>query len=282
MAPLRLVDPRREDMPLGWYASFVRRHWRVLAAAVVLGLAIGAAFEIHRGRVYSATVEIITSNAPIGISAQSPQLNGVRVIPPSVDTEAALLESDHVLRPAAKELGGGRTAAKLRRSIGVIAPQGTRALVLSYRAGSSAHASAGAMAIAREYVALRTRLNRTQRKRELTRLTHDLGRLLAGERAAGNSALAQALTRPAVKHVAAALTALRTTRASPAELTSKAPTIESSRPNAPVALVTGGLLGLLGGVGLALLIQDLRKRSALQANYGYPRPRWNRIEPDER
>lgn len=282
MAPIRLVDPKRDDMPLEWYTSFVRRHWLVLAAAVVLGLLVGAAFEIQRGRVYAATVEIITSNTPIGISAQTPQLNGVHVIPPSVDTEAALLESDHVLRPAAKKLGGDLTAAELRRSLGVVAPQGSRALVLTYRAHSAARAKAGALEIGRQYVALRTRLNRTQRKRELTRLTHDLGRLLAGERAAGDSALAQALERPAVKHVANALATLRTTPASPAQLTSHVPSVASSRPNEPVALVTGGLLGLLGGVVLALLMEDRRKRDALQANYGYPRPRWNRIEPNER
>jgi len=277
MAPMRLVDPRRDDMPLGWYASFVRRHWRVFAAAVVVGLAVGAAFEIQRGRVYAATVEIITSNGPIGISAQSPQLEGVRVIPPSVDTEAALLESDQVLRPAAKKLGHGHTAAKLRRSIGVVAPQGTRALVLTYRARTAAHAREGVVEIGRQYVALRTRLNRTQRKRQLIQLSHDLGRLLDGERAADNSALAQALERPAVKSVANALATLRTTLASPAKLTSNVPSIESSRPNAPVALVTGGLLGLLGGVALALLRQERRRRDGLHAGYGYPRPRWNRI-----
>jgi hypothetical protein len=193
-----------------------------------------------------------------------------------VDTEAALLESDHVLRPAAKKLGG-RTAAKLRRSIEVVAPQGSRALLLTYRAHTAARARAGALEIGRQYVALRTRLNRAQRKRQLLQLSHDLGRLLEGERAAANSALAQTLERPALKRVANALATLRATRASPAQLTTDVPSIESSRPNAPVALVTGGLLGLLGGVALALLAQERRKRDALQANYGYPRPRWNRI-----
>lgn len=277
MAPLRLVDPRRDDMPLGWYASFARRNWWVLAATVVLGLLIGAAVEIQRGRVYTATVQIITSSAPLGISAQNPQLNGVHLIPPSVDTEAALLESDNVLRPAAKRLGGDHTAAKLRRSIAVVAPQGTRALVLSYRARTAARASAGAVEIGRQYVALRTRLNRSQRKRQLIELTHALGRLLDGERRAAGSALAQTLERPAVNRVATALATLKATPASPAYLTSDAPTIVSARPNAPVPLVTGGLLGLLGGVVLVLLLRDRRKRVGGQANYGYPRPRWNRI-----
>ena len=282
MAPMRLVDPRRDDMPLGWYASFVRGHWLVLAAAVGMGLVVGAAFELQRGRVYAATVEIITSAAPLGISAQSPQLNGIHVIPPSVDTEAALLESDHVLRPAAKNLGGHHTAAELRRSLGVVAPQGTRALVVTYRAGTAAKASAGVLEIGRQYVALRQRLNRTQRKRERSQLRHDLGRLLGGERTAGNSALVQALERPAVKRVAIALATLGGP-ASPPQLTSDSPSIASSRPNAPVALVTGGLLGLLGGVALALLQRDRRKGVGLRANYGYPRARWNRIgEPTGR
>lgn len=277
MAPLRLVDPRRDDMPLCWYSSFARRYFWVLAGAVAVGLVAGAAFELQRGRVYTATVEIITSSAPLGISAQTPQLNGIHAVPPTVDTEAALLESDRVLRPAAKSLGGDRTAARLRRSIALVAPQGTRALVLTYRAGTAVEADAGAVEIGRQYVALRARLNRAQRKRELTRLRHDLGRLLSGERAASNSALAQTLERPSVKRVAVALATLRAAPAAPAQLTSNVPSIESSRPNAPVALVTGGLLGLLGGVALALLVQERRKRVALQADYGYPRPRWNRI-----
>jgi len=277
VAPLRLVDPRRDDMPLGWYASFARRYSWLLAAAVVVGLVAGAAFELQRGRVYAATVEIITSNAPLGISAQTPQLNGIHAIPSTVDTEAALLDSDRVLRPAAKELGGDRTAAKLRRSIALVAPQGTRALLLTYRADRAAKAAAGAVEIGRQYVALRARLNRAQRKRELTRLTHDLGRLLHGERAAANSALARTLERPSVKRVAIALATLRASPPAPAQLTSDAATIESSRPNAPVPLVTGGLLGLLGGVALALLVRDRRRRVGPQADYGYPRPRWNGI-----
>ncbi|HJU36737.1 MAG TPA: hypothetical protein VJ716_04885 [Gaiellaceae bacterium] len=277
MAPVRLVDPRRDDLPLGWYASFARRHSWLLAAAIVVGLAAGAAYQLHRGRVYTATVEIITSNAPLGISAQAPQLNGVNPIPPTVDTEAALLESDKVLRPAAKSLGGDHTAAKLRRSIALVAPQGTRALVLSFRAGTAAQARAGAVEIGRQYVALRARLNRTQRRRELTRLSHDLGRLLSGERAAANSALVRALERPSVKRVAVALATLRATPAAPAQLTTDVPAVQSSRPNAPVPLVTGGLLGLLAGVALALLVQQRRKRDRLRAGYGYPRPRWSRI-----
>jgi uncharacterized protein involved in exopolysaccharide biosynthesis len=272
MVPLRLIDPRREDMPLGWYVSFARRNWRVLAAVVIVGLAVGAMFEIARGRVYSATVEIITSSAPLGISAQSPQLNGVHVIPPSVDTEAALLESDHVLRPAAKKLGGDLTAARLRRSLDVLAPQGTRALVVTYRSGTAKRARAGVIEIGRQYVALRQRLNRNQRKRQVIQLSHDLARLLRGEHAAANSALSRTLERPSVKGVALALATLRATPAFPAQLTSDVPSIQSSRPNAPVALVTGGLLGLLAGVALARLLEKQRKRVAMHASYGYPRP----------
>src|SRR5205085_851313 len=156
-------------------------------------------------------------------------------------------------------------------------PQGSRALVLTYRADTAAKASAGAVEIGRQYVALRQRLNRIQQRRQLIQLGHDLGRLLGGERTAANSALSQTLEQPAVKRVANALATMREAPTSPAQLTSKVPAVESSRPNEHVALVTGGLLGLLGGVALALLVEDRRKRDALRANYGYPRARWNRI-----
>ena len=275
MAPVKVTDPLRDDVPLSWYGSLARRHLLLIAASVFVGLLAGAAVAVHRGRVYTATAEVIASKAPLGISPEAPQVNG-RPLPPTVDTEAQLLESAAVLRPAARSLGGGRKAAELRKAMEIMAPQGTRALVLRYRARSAREASLGAVEIVRHYFALQSRLNRAQRRRERLRLENSLGPLLRSERAAGNSALVTSLERPAVRSVATALAALRTVPAEPAQLAS-APSLQVSRPNVTIPPATGALLGLLGGVALALLAQERRRRQSSQRKYGYARPGWNWI-----
>lgn len=270
MAPVMRADSRRDDVPLGWYGSFARRHLLLVAASVIAGLLVGAAVALHRGRVHTATIEVIASKAPLGISPEASELNP---LPPTVDTEAQLLESAAVLKPAARSLGGGRKADGLRNAMEVLVPQGSRALVVSYHARSASEASLGAFAIARQYVALVSRLNLAQRKRGLMQVENSLGRLLRSERSAGASALLTSLERPAVRRVAAALTAFRTLQTQPAQLVS-APSVQASRPNVTIPPATGTLLGLLAGVGLAVLAQERRERNRSRPKYRYPRPGW--------
>jgi hypothetical protein len=272
---VKLTAPRRDDVPLSWYGSLAHCHLLLIVASVLVGLLAGATIAAYRGRVYIGTVEVIASKAPLGISAEAPPLNG-KPLPPTVDTEAQLLESAAVLRPAARSLGGRHKAADLRDAMEIIVPQGTRALVISYRARSAGEASLGALEIARHYVALQSRFDRAQRRRARLQLENSLGPLLRSERAAGNSALVTSLERPAIRSVATALAALRTVQAQPAQLAS-APSVQVSRPNVTIPPATGALLGLLAGVGLALLAQRRRRRDRSQAKYGYPRPGWNWI-----
>lgn len=272
MASLMRTDPRRDDVPLSWYGSFAHRHLLLVAASVLAGLLVGAAVALHHGRVYTATIEVIASKAPLGISPEASELSP-NPLPPTVDTEAQLLESAAVLKPAARSLGGGRKADGLRNAMDVLVPQGSRALVVSYHARSASEASLGALAIARQYVALLSRANRAQRKRGLLQLESSLGRLLRSESSAGGSALLTSLERPAVRRVATALVALRTAPTQPPRLAS-APSVQVSRPNVTIPPAAGALLGLLAGVGLGLLAQERRERNRSRPKYRYPRPGW--------
>jgi uncharacterized protein involved in exopolysaccharide biosynthesis len=269
------VDLRGDDVPLGWYRALARRYLLLIGACVLLGLLAGTAVAVSRGRMYTATVEVIASKAPLGIFPSASSQNGTP-LPPTVDTEAQLLESAAVLRPAARSLGGGRKAAGLRKAIEVIVPQGTRALVISYRAHSRREAELGILEIAHHYIALQARLNAAERRRERLRLEKSLGALLRSERAAGDSARVISLERPAVRSVATALAALRAAPPQPAELAS-APSVQGGRPNGTIPPATGALLGLLAGVGLAVLAQSRRTRNPSRAQDGYPRPAWNWI-----
>lgn len=275
MAPVTPTNPQRDDVPLGWYGSLARRHLLVIAAFVVVGLLVGIAIAVQRGRTYTATVEVIASKAPVGISPEEPQLT-VRPLPPTVDTEAQLLESAAVLRPAARSLGGGRKPADLRKAMEIVVPQGTRSLVISFRARSAREAGLGALEIARHFVALQSRLNSAQGGRARLQLEKSLGYLLRSERAGGGSAVATSLERPAIRSVATALAALSTNPTEPAQLAS-APSIQVSRTNLTIAPATGVLLGLLAGVALAVLAEQRRTRGGSQTKYGYPRPGWNWI-----
>jgi uncharacterized protein involved in exopolysaccharide biosynthesis len=262
-------------VPLGWYGLLPRRYLLLIAASVVVGLLVGIAIAVQRGRTYMATVEVIASKAPFGISPEEPQLP-VKPLPPSVDTEAQLLESAAVLRPAARSLGGGRKPADLRKAMEIFVPQGTRSLVISYRAHSAREARLGALEIARHFVALQSRLNSAQRGRARLQLEKSLGHLLLSERGGGGSTVATSLERPAVRSVATALAALSTKPTEPAQLAS-APSVQVSRPNVTIAPATGVLLGLLAGVTLAVLAEQRRKRGRSQTKYGYARPGWNWI-----
>ena len=284
MAPVMLTDAGRDDVPLSWYRSLARRHLLLITAAVLVGLLAGAAVAVSRGRIYTAAVEVIASKAPLGIPAEGPQPSK-GLLPPTVDTEAQLLQSAAVLRPAARSLGGGHTPADLRKAMEIIVPQGTRALVLSYRARSARKASLGAVEIAQHYVALQSRLNRAQRRGERLQLESSLGRLLRSERAAGNGRLVTSLERHAVRSVATALATLRTTPPQPAQLAS-ASSVQVSRPNATIPPASGALLGLLLGVSLALLAQERRRRIVPRestATLGPDGSRWpGRAETGER
>jgi hypothetical protein len=281
MAPVRHTATWSDDVQLSSYGSFAGRHLVLIAASVLIGLLAGAAIAVHRGRIYTATVEVIASKASLGISQQAPQPN-VEPVPPTVDTEAQLLQSAAVLRPAARSLGDGRSAADLRKAMGIIVPQGTRALVMSYHAGNARDARLAAVEIARHYVALQSRLNRAQRKEESLRLEQSLGHLLRSEqRAVGEGSRVTSLERRAVRKVATALAALRTTPAQPAQLAS-VPSVQVSWPNVTIPPATGALLGLLAGVSLALLVQRRGRRGLSPDKYGYARPAWKRIAGAER
>jgi uncharacterized protein involved in exopolysaccharide biosynthesis len=275
VAPVRLTNAYRDTVPLGWYGSLARRHLLLIAAAVLGGLLVGTAVSVLRGRVYTGTVEVIASKAPLGVLPEGSQPSSGPP-PPTVDTEAQLLQSSAVLRPAARSLGKGRTAADLRKSMEIIVPQGTRALVVSLRARSASEARLGAALIARDYVALQSRLNRAQRRREQLLLENSLGRVLRGERAADDGTLGTPVERRAVRTIATALAALRTTPPQPAQLVS-APSVQVSRPNATIPPTSGALLGLLVGVSLTLVAEHRRKGNRSQTKYGYPRPAWKWI-----
>ena len=249
----------RDDIPLGWYVTFVRRHRWLLTVTMLAGLLAGTALVVHRGRVYTATVEVIASKAPLGITEQ---VSGEQVRPSSVDTEAQLLESGPVLQATARALGKGRTADDLRKALEVSVPQGTRSLVVQYRSGSEAAARAGAAEIARQYMALRTRLIEAQRDRQIASLATYLDALQRNESAGrGQNGVAAGFVRAATRRVIRELQDLRAAPIDPGELTAPGgPRVVASLPNASVPLTTGVLVGLLAGVGVALSAEVRRRR----------------------
>ncbi len=251
MAPVTAPIGGRDDVPLGWYPTFVRRHARLLAATALVGALAGGALVIHRGRVYTATVEIIASKAPLGIM---PDGAGRRVVRSTVDTEAQLLVSDAVVAPTARALGGSLSSSDIRQAIAVTVPQGTRALLVRYRSGSAAAARKGATEVARHYLALRTRLNQVQRSRAIARLVTFLDRLVVEPVDGGENASVATLNRARIR-VARELEDLRATPIDPGELVSARPYVAASFPNASVPITTGGLLGLLAGVAIALGVE---------------------------
>ncbi|MFL6139368.1 MAG: hypothetical protein ACJ74O_16405 [Frankiaceae bacterium] len=246
-------------MPIGWYLAFVRRHRWLLTIAVLAGLLAGTALVVHRGKVYTATVEVIASKAPLG----SNELSGAqRVQPSTVDTEAQLLQSGPVLQATAKALGHGRTAGDVRKALQVTVPQGTRSIIVQYRSGDEPTARHGAAQMSQQYLALRTRLIVTQRDRQIASLATYLDALQRNESAGrGQNGVAAGSVRAAERRVVRELQDLRAAPVDPGELvTHGAPTVVSTLPNASVPLTSGALLGMLAAVLLALAGDARRQR----------------------
>jgi capsular polysaccharide biosynthesis protein len=250
VSELVVASRPRDDVPLGWYGSFARVHAWLVGATVLAGLLAGAAAAVLPGRAYTATVQVVASNTPLDVP---PLVNYNRSKPSTVDTEAQLLRSGVVLSAAARALGGGLRADQVRRALEVHAPLATRVLRVSFRADGAAAARRGAAEVARQYVALRSRLDRRQRRQEVAMLSTRVSRIAHLPQAnADRDTVISRERNSALWEAVHDLDAVTSARVRPAALLPGVPAVSASYPGAAVRSVTGALLGLVFGIGIGL------------------------------
>lgn len=161
MAPVTAVG--RDAVPLRRYGAFVRRQWPVLLAAMVLGGVLGGARFVTGQHTYTSSVTVLVpavatetglpplEDGPYAPSEAKPPLD-------TMDTEAQLVRSGEVLASLRKVPGFHTSAASLAERVTVTAAPNSRILTIHVRANRPSRARAGARAVARAFVKLRTRL----------------------------------------------------------------------------------------------------------------------------
>jgi capsular polysaccharide biosynthesis protein len=187
-----------DAVALGRYGRFVRRQWPVLLAAMLLGGAIGATRFWVGQHTYTSSVTVFVpavametglpplSAGPFALVEQKPSLD-------TMDTEAQLVRSGEVLASLRTVPGFNVSADALIERVTVTAPPNSRIVTIHVRAKHPGQARAGARAVARAFVKVRTRLigdyqvrNRQAINRRIAILNAEL-KSLPGDRARLNA-----------------------------------------------------------------------------------------------
>jgi Mrp family chromosome partitioning ATPase len=252
------------------YLTMARRHWWIVVLALMAGLAGGYAYNRQLPREYVSAAQVLVRPA-----GQDANVSGGRTRDEiNLDTEAQLVRSTAVVNYAAEQLNRTDFEA-LAAGVAVEVPPNTSVLQIKYSAETAAEAQAGARAFAESY--LHNREENTKAtlsgqieslRGKLTELTNDLTKI--------NGQLATA--RPASSTYATLDSQRDTTVSQINQLTGKINSLTTEtvsggviirdarlpgrplKPNTPVNIAAGALLGLLIGIGVAGLRERFDRR----------------------
>jgi capsular polysaccharide biosynthesis protein len=263
MAPVTSPDVVR----LGRYGRFVRRQWPVLLVTMALGGALGMARFAVGQHTYTSSVTVLVpavametglpppGEGPYALVQQKPPLD-------TMDTEAQLVRSGDVLASLRTVPGFHVSDDALAERVTVTAPPNSRILTIHVRAESPGHARAGARAVGRAFVKLRTHLisdyqtrNRQAINRRIAILDAELKTLPAGQARVQARTRGQALQR----QIMDATKQLSYLDQFAQVLRSPERPVRRDARGADVDGTTGVGLGLLGGL-LVGLYRDRRPR----------------------
>ncbi|MFY7065688.1 chain length determinant family protein [Nocardiopsis changdeensis] len=256
------VVPGSPGPELKEYTALLRRRWRMVAAGVAGGAALALAGVLAVPASYTSTAAVQV--LPTGMAEFTGEKSGRLAGDVNLDTEAQVLRSEEVSAAAAalvaEATGSPATADGLRENVDVTVPPNSNVLEIHYTAGSPEAARAGAAAYSEAYLDRRAErvdgligahLEALGGERE--RLEEELGRVIGASGAADPRAEAVRQDITSVSGSVAPLAALRETvepgrTIIPADLPERA-----SSPNPPLWLAAGTALGLLAGLGAAVL-----------------------------
>lgn len=256
------VVPGSPGPELKEYTALLRRRWRVVAAGVFGGAALALAGVLAVPASYTSTAAVQV--LPTGMAEFTGERSGRLAGDVNLDTEAQVLRSEEVSAAAAalvsEATGAPATADGLRENVDVTVPPNSNVLEIHYTAGTPEAARAGAAAYSEAYLGRRaervddligTHLEALGGERE--RLEEELGRMIGTAGAADPRAEALRQDITSVSGSVAPLTALRETVESGRTITPAGLPDRASSPNPPLWLAAGTALGLLAGLGAAVL-----------------------------
>jgi Mrp family chromosome partitioning ATPase/capsular polysaccharide biosynthesis protein len=247
------------------YLSMLRRHWWLVVVLVATGLAGGLAAAHTQAKVYESATSVLVT--PTGTGAGNPA-GGRTSGPINLDTEAQLVVSTDIATAAQKLLKVGTPPDQLAADVAVTVPPNTTVLVITYSAPTPAAAQAGSHAFAIAYLQNRQATAQAevtaqiqaldakvkQYSADLSQLSGRLATMHSGDpdKADLNSQIATLTNQ--VNTLTGRENDLSTTQVTAGKIINDAqlPT-DPSRPSVPLFLASGGMLGLLLGVALALV-----------------------------
>jgi tyrosine-protein kinase len=231
----------------------LRRRWWVVAACFLLVAGSAAAFSLTRHKVYPATASLLfhtssLSTDILGIAGSSSSSDPAR----DTETNVKLVESPAVALRVSKGLHGRLGPQHIERKISV-SPEG-QSNVVAVRAKDRDPKFAAALATsyAQDFIAVRRDFNRGSIERMSTSVQQQFTALTPTERASPAGRSLQARVEQ--------LNTLASLQTGDADLIEPASVPNSpSSPRTKLNILVGGFLGLLLGVGLALLMERLNR-----------------------
>lgn len=256
-----------DTLYLGDYLALLRRRWMAVCLCLLLGLGTALAYLQWAPKQYRATTSILITAVDDGTQSAATK-NAI-----NLDTEAQLVTSTGTVAGAAQRLRVPSSAeAELVAGVSVSAPANTHILQISYAAATPGDAQRRSLAFAQAYLDQRRQLAADTLQAEENALQTSIDAVNAERQeaikaeaplAAGSPAQVQLADRIATLNtqltkLAGQQNQIRATIVSPGQISVEpsAPSSPSS-PNRLVTLTAGLLLGLLAGVGLAMLRQRL-------------------------
>jgi Mrp family chromosome partitioning ATPase len=254
------------------YFGMIRRHWWVVVLGVLLGLAGAAGYAGSQPKVYQSTTSVLV----LPIDSQDVNASGGRTAAAiNLDTEAQLVISTDTATAAGRLLRTRTPADALAGDVTVTVPANTTVLAIAYRAGTPKDAQAGSHAFASAYLTSRQSSAQASLNAQISALggkvkqySSDLGQL--STRVAGMAVTDpnRAALNSQINTLTSQINSLtsRINQLSTATVTGGRIISDASLPPAPISpvmplyLAGGAMIGLLLGVGLAVLRQRTDKR----------------------
>ncbi len=247
------------------YLGMLRRHWWLVVLLVAAGLGGGVAAAHTRPKVYESATSVLVM--PTGVT--SGNASGGRTSGPiNLDTEAQLVVSTDIATAAQKLLKVATPPDQLAANVAVTVPPNTTVLLITYSAPSPREAQSGSHAFAIAYLQNRQTTAQAdvtaqiqaldakvkEYSTSLSQLSSRLATMRTGDPNKADLTSQLATLTEQVNTLTSRENDLSTMQVTAGKIINDAalPTAPT-RPSVPLFLASGGMLGLLLGVGLALV-----------------------------
>ncbi|WP_162254340.1 Wzz/FepE/Etk N-terminal domain-containing protein [Nostocoides sp. Soil756] len=275
------VQKPSADIEFAEYLVVLRRRWGVVVLGVVVGLLGAVLAGVLLPKTYSSTASVIVQS-----TGEDGAVAGGRTTQPlNLDTEAQIVKSTAVAQLALDRMRmpPADTPTELSKSVSVAVPPNTSVLNITFFAPSAQVAQDGAESFATAYLdnrksvaedrsqadgaAVRSRIDSLQA--DLSALTERLASLKESSSEYSLARSQRDLTVRQLSDLNSELLSLSTGAVQPGSIITDAQLpLGPSTPNTVILAISGLLIGLVGGVLLAFLVdrsdRRLRDRRDLQ------------------